>query len=77
MFSAGVYEITSGPIRAKFTAPDHQNKSISFNDTVRVLEGPLKVGICFANLVMIIYESIGVEKMLILSVLDCSVVSAG
>ncbi|KAI4373052.1 hypothetical protein MLD38_011220 [Melastoma candidum] len=42
VFSAGVYEITNGPIHAKFTALDHHNKTISVNDTVLVLEGLLK-----------------------------------
>jgi transcription elongation factor SPT5 len=26
-----------------FTAADHQNKTISINDTVKVLEGPVQV----------------------------------
>lgn len=39
----GVHEIKNGPFEGKFTAMDQHKKPISVNDTVRVLEGPLKV----------------------------------
>lgn len=44
MQNVGVHEIKNGPIDAKFTAMDQHRKPISVNDTVRIMEGPLKVG---------------------------------
>ncbi|KDP30494.1 hypothetical protein JCGZ_16173 [Jatropha curcas] len=40
--SIGQHELKNGPSDMKFTALDHNTKTISINDTVRVLEGPLK-----------------------------------
>jgi hypothetical protein len=36
-------DLKNGPTDMKFTALDHHKKTISVNDTVKVLEGPLKV----------------------------------
>ena len=38
-----VRELKNGLSDMKFTALDHHKKTISINDTVRVLEGSLKV----------------------------------
>ncbi|KAK4756094.1 hypothetical protein SAY87_009851 [Trapa incisa] len=40
--NVAVNDIKNGPIDAKFTAMDKHQKLISANDTVRILEGPLK-----------------------------------
>lgn len=37
------HELKTGPSDMKFIALDHRMKTVSINDTVRVLEGPLKV----------------------------------
>lgn len=40
-------DIKKGIVDKMFTAVDHQNKSISMNDTVKVLEGPVQVKFLF------------------------------
>ncbi|KAJ9175488.1 hypothetical protein P3X46_014038 [Hevea brasiliensis] len=40
--TVGRHELKNGPSDMKFIALDHRTKTVSINDTVRVLEGPLK-----------------------------------
>lgn len=39
----GQHELKSGPLDTKFTALDQHSKTISINDTVKVLEGQHEV----------------------------------
>lgn len=49
VLNVGVHDIKFGPFEGKFTAFDQHKNAISVNDSVRVLEGPSKVGgSCYA-----------------------------
>lgn len=43
MVTVALRDLKNGPTDMKFTALDHHKKAMSVNDTVKVLEGPLKV----------------------------------
>lgn len=51
VLNVGVHDIKNGPFEGKFTAFDQHKKAISVNDSVRVLEGPSKVGSSFYTVV--------------------------